>query len=112
MKILIDENLPVNLKKALTGLDEFSVHDMGWDSFKNGKLLNSAIENGFTVLITSDKNLQYQQNLAELDISILVLDVLLLKWSFIKPMISKIISYFMVVIPAKAGIQNLALKLD
>ena len=64
---------------------------MGWDSFKNGKLLNQAIENGFDIFITTDKNLQYQQNIPTIAISFIVLDVLLLKWLFIEPLIPSIL---------------------
>jgi hypothetical protein len=48
---------------------------MGWTSLKNGKLIKVAIESGFEVMITVDKNLQHQQNLKEYDISIVVFDV-------------------------------------
>ncbi|MBP9887550.1 MAG: hypothetical protein KBF93_14705, partial [Leptospiraceae bacterium] len=60
-------------------------------SFKNGKLLNQAIENGFDIFITTDKNLQYQQNIPTIAISFIVLDVLLLKWLFIEPLIPSIL---------------------
>ena len=91
MKILLDENLPVKLKYKLEGFNAYTVYDMGWDSFKNGKLLNQAIENGFDIFITTDKNLQYQQNIPTIAISFIVLDVLLLKWSFIEPLIPSIL---------------------
>ena len=91
MKILLDENLPVKLKYKLEGFNAYTVYDMGWDSFKNGKLLNQAIENGFDIFITTDKNLQYQQNIPTIAISFIVLDVLLLKWLFIEPLIPSIL---------------------
>ncbi len=31
--------------------------------YENGQLLKLALENGFEVFITTDKNLQYQQNI-------------------------------------------------
>ena len=32
---------------------------MNWDGYKNGRLLNAMVETGFSVLITTDKNLEY-----------------------------------------------------
>src|SRR4029077_1578318 len=47
--------------------------EMGWEQLKNGELLNAAEADGFEVLITADKNLQYQQNLASRRIAIIEL---------------------------------------
>ena len=91
MKILLDENLPIKLKYRLEGFNAFTVYDMGWDSFKNGKLLQHAIENGFDIFITTDKNLQYQQNISSIAIGFIVLDILLLKWSYIEPLLPSIL---------------------
>ena len=45
---------------------------MGWSNLDNGDLLSEA-EKAFDLLITTDQNLKYQQNLAGRRISILVL---------------------------------------
>lgn len=45
---------------------------MGWSQLSNGQLLQAA-EDAIDVLITTDKNLKYQQNLAGRRIAILVL---------------------------------------
>jgi len=92
MKILIDENLPIQLKSRLIGFSVFTVHEMNWNSLKNGQLLQQTVENEFNVFITTDKNLQFQQNIKKIGIAVIVLDVLLLKWSFIEPLIPKIIT--------------------
>jgi predicted nuclease of predicted toxin-antitoxin system len=75
MKILLDECLPIRLKQYLTGFEAYTVYEMGWSSLKNGKLMQKAIDSGFEALLTVDKNLQYQQNIKEYDISIVVFDV-------------------------------------
>lgn len=90
MKILIDENLPVKLKYNLNEYEVFTVRDMNWNSVKNGQLLKLAVENSFNIFITSDKNLPFKQNIPKIGISIIILNVLLLKWSFIEPLIPKI----------------------
>ncbi len=45
----------------------------GWDKLVNGALLSAAEAAGFEVLITTDKNLSYQQNLATRKIAVVVL---------------------------------------
>jgi len=45
----------------------------GWDRLKNGDLLTAAEEAGFDLLLTTDKNIRYQQNLAGRKIAIVVL---------------------------------------
>ncbi len=72
MKIIIDECVPSIVKRGLPGRNIVSVQDMGWAGIKNGKLLR-LVAAEFDVFITSDKNLRYQQNLVEIDISILLL---------------------------------------
>lgn len=72
MRIIIDECVPSIVKHGLPLLNIVSVQDMGWAGIKNGKLLR-LVADEFDVFITSDKNLCYQQNLAEIDIAILLL---------------------------------------
>jgi len=47
--------------------------DRGWDRLTNGDLLAEAERAGFDVLITADKNMRYQQNLAGRRIALVVL---------------------------------------
>ena len=61
--MLLDECCPAPLKDAFTGIDVFTVETAGLKGTKNGDLLKAA-EASFDVLITADKSLRYQQNLA------------------------------------------------
>lgn len=74
MKILLDENLPKQLK-ADFGPDYqvWTVRDMGWLGKKNGELLGLIVFNGFDYFVTLDKNLQYQQNLDRIELKIFLL---------------------------------------
>ena len=72
-RILLDENLPIALKRLLTGHEVATVKDMGWKGIQNGALLALAQQSGFEVLITGDKNLIYQQNPAGRMIALVVL---------------------------------------
>ena len=47
--------------------------ERGWSNLKNGALIDTAEANGFEVLVTTDKNLRYQQNLTRRRIAIGVL---------------------------------------
>jgi hypothetical protein len=46
---------------------------LGWDTLTNGELLKVAEESGFEMLLTTDKNIRYQQNLTGRKIAIVVL---------------------------------------
>jgi len=72
MKVLLDECTPRVVKKRLPTHDISTVQEMGWAGIKNGELLTLA-EAQFEVIITTDKNLRYQQNLAGRALAVLVL---------------------------------------
>ena len=70
-RILLDESVPNRFGSLLTGHTSVTVQQRGWTSIKNGKLLTLAAGE-FDVLLTADKGLEYQQNLATLPVAILV----------------------------------------
>lgn len=74
MKILLDESLPRKLKNDF-GKDHevWTVRDKGWLSKKNGELLKLMINDGFELFVTADQNLQYQQKVEKLPLTIAVL---------------------------------------
>lgn len=88
MRVLLDECLPKKLKRELKGRDVFTVPEMGWAGVKNGELLRLAAEE-FDVLLTSDQNLEQQQNLGGLDLAILVLVALSNDIDLLRPLMPK-----------------------
>lgn len=72
MRILLDENLPVDLAAELAGHEVASVIRLGWQGIKNSELLRRA-QGRFEVLITMDSNLEFQQNVAGFEVAVLVL---------------------------------------
>ena len=74
MRILLDECLNWRLARALTGHYAVSVQKLGWSGVKNGKLLALAVEHGFDVFLTGDRNLAFQQNITAFSIAIVVLE--------------------------------------
>ena len=73
MRVLFDQGTPVPLRHALAGHSISTAYELGWATLKNGELLRSAEEKGFEVLVTTDTNLKYQQNLAARQIAVVVL---------------------------------------
>lgn len=72
MRVLIDECLNWRLGRALTGHYVTSVARMGWSGISNGRLLALA-QDQFDVLITGDRNLSFQQTMADFRIAVVVL---------------------------------------
>src|SRR5450631_1835618 len=73
MRVLFDQGTPVPLRQALTNHVVSTAYELGWATLKNGELLRSAEERGFEVLVTTDTNLRYQQDLAVRQIAVVVL---------------------------------------
>lgn len=72
MRILFDQGTPAPLRHSLTGHEVKTAHEMGWSKLENGDLLRKA-DGEFELLITTDRNLRHQQNLARLTLAIVVL---------------------------------------
>ena len=84
MKLLIDECAPKSLKLSLLafGYDCATVREAGFSGKKNGELLLLA-EPTFDVLVTLDKSIRYQQNLAGRKLALVVLTGTT-KWSRVR----------------------------
>jgi hypothetical protein len=72
MRILFDQGTPAPLRRALIGHAVSTTFEKGWAQLDNGALLRAA-DAEFDVLITTDRNLPYQQNLTGLRLAVLVL---------------------------------------
>jgi hypothetical protein len=73
MRILFDQGVPRGLAASLGSHDVTEARKLKWERISNGALLKLAEEAGFNLLLTTDKNVRYQQNLADRKISIVVL---------------------------------------
>ncbi len=72
MLILFDHGTPAPLGLFLTDHTVKKTKDLGWDTLGSGELLNMAEKAAFEVFLTTDKNIRYQQNLANRIIAIVV----------------------------------------
>ena len=73
MRILFDQATPVPLRPFLLGHAVRTAAQEGWGRLSNGDLLSAAEEAGFDLLLTTDKNMSYQQNIAGRKIGVVVL---------------------------------------
>ena len=75
MNIIFDQATPVPIRPYLEGHTVCTASQQGWDRLKNGDLLTAAEKAAFDILLTTDKNMRYQQNLAGRKIAIVVLGI-------------------------------------
>lgn len=73
MKVLFDQGTPVPLRRYLQGHEVTTVYELAWSTLQNGALISQAEAAGFEVLVTTDRNWKYQQNLKERRLAVVVL---------------------------------------
>ncbi|MEG3923357.1 hypothetical protein [Microcoleus sp. D3_18a_C4] len=73
MRILLDEFAPRPLKRELADSEIRTVVDeMGWSGKENGELLLLMSQEIFTILLTTNQNLRYQQNLQQAAVAVVI----------------------------------------
>jgi predicted nuclease of predicted toxin-antitoxin system len=88
MRIIFDQGTPLPLRDFLKDHHVSTAFRMGWAELKNGELI-AAAEERFDLIITTDKNWKYQQQLASRRIAILVLPTT--NWPELKLQVHRII---------------------
>jgi hypothetical protein len=73
MRIVFDQATRVPIRRYLERHTVRTAAQQGWDRLQNGDLPTAAESAGFDILLTTDKNILYQQNLAGRKIAIVVL---------------------------------------
>jgi predicted nuclease of predicted toxin-antitoxin system len=91
MKVLLDENLPHDLRRELRGHDAFTVQYLGWSGVKNGELLARAAASGFDALLTMDSGVRYEQNLAALPVAVVVLQAASNDLDDLRPLVPRLL---------------------
>jgi hypothetical protein len=82
MRVLFDNGTPRGVATGLTGHSVEEARARGWDILKNGELLEAAEAAGFDVIVTTDRNIRHQQNLAGRRLAIVILSKA--RWKLIK----------------------------
>ncbi len=73
MRILLDHNTPAPLRYWLLGHRVETAYERGWAELTNGELLSEAENAGFDAVVTTDKGIRYQQNLARRRLALVVI---------------------------------------
>src|ERR1035438_6138880 len=73
LRVLFDKNVPYVLRHHLIDYQVQTADDEGWGQVSNGELIGCAEKAGYQIMLTSDQNIQYQQNRAHRTISMVVL---------------------------------------
>jgi len=63
VKILFVHCTPRPLRRSLAGHTVSTARELGWERFKNGRLLDAAEAEGFDLLLSADQSMRYQQDL-------------------------------------------------
>jgi hypothetical protein len=73
MKILFDNGAPNTIARSLIGHEVTFARQIGWAELENGELIQRAEDAGYELLLSTDKNIRYQQNLTGRKIALIVL---------------------------------------
>lgn len=87
-RILLDECVPRRLLRQLIGINASHASSEGWAGRRNGDLLGLMRGGGFEVLVTVDRNLHFQQNVAASGIAVIVLHAKSNRVSDLTPLLS------------------------
>lgn len=98
MRILFDQGTPVPLRRALLSHTVETAFELDWAKLENGDLLLAA-EKSFDALVSTDKNLRYQQDLTGRKLAILVLPTT--SWPKLQPHIDQIVQAIDALTPGK-----------
>lgn len=99
MRVLLDENLPLDFAADLPGHDVQTVRGRGWTGIENGELMRLAA-NTCDVFITMDQNLPRQQSVAQLPFGVIVVHAASNRLVHLRPLSSALLRAISM---AKAG---------
>ncbi len=90
MRILFDNGTPRGLAGFLIGhtVEEARAH--GWEELTNGALIDAAEQREFDLMVTTDKNIRYQQNLEGRKLALIVLEHS--QWPMVKLVTTRIVA--------------------
>jgi len=82
VRILFDQGTPAPLRRHLGDHEVETVAERGWSELDNGDLIARAEDEGYDILVTTDQNMRYQQNLAARRLAAVVL--LSTAWPYVR----------------------------
>ena len=90
MRILFDQGTPVPLREFLVGHTVRTAAEQQWATLENGRLLDAAEAAGFELLVTTDKNMRYQQSLVGRRIAVIILGQA--RWPLVRLHVQRVLS--------------------
>lgn len=91
MRVLFDECFPRALRDDMPGDQVKTVAEMGWAGVKNGELLRRAAAQ-FDLLLTVDRNLEYQQNFQGVSLAVIVVHAPSNDVAFLRSLMSAVLA--------------------
>ncbi len=90
MRILLDNSAPRGLARYFIGHAVEEARAQGWEELANGDLIEAAEHAGFDLMVTTDKNIRYQQNLEGRKRALIVLEHS--QWPMVKLVAARIVA--------------------
>lgn len=90
MRLLIDESIPEQIEPHLVEFAPAVVRREGLKGLRNGVLLRTAVDRGFTVIFSADQSLRFQQNLDKIGIGAVVIVNIRNRMTDILPVLQKV----------------------
>jgi predicted nuclease of predicted toxin-antitoxin system len=91
MRVLLDEQLPLDLSVELRGHAVETVASRGWAGIKNGELL-ARMSGQYDVLVTMDRGIEFQQQIRGLPFGIVVVRARSNRMQDLRPLASSIVA--------------------
>ena len=91
MRILLDENVPVDFAMELAGHEVSTVAGLGWSGVLNGELMRRAGE-CCDVFVTLDRNIEFQQNIPVLPFGVVIVRAVSNRMVHLLPLTSAVLS--------------------
>ena len=89
MKLLLDECIDRRLPVEIKGHKVVTVPQAGWAGIQNGELLRLA-QAQFDVFVTVDRNIGVQQNLAQFNVAVIVLQAPTNRLKDLRPLVPQL----------------------
>jgi predicted nuclease of predicted toxin-antitoxin system len=90
VRVLLDEQLPLDLAATLQGHGVDTVVGRGWAGITNGELLRR-MQGEYDALVTMDRGIEFQQNLAALPFGVLLLRAPSNRMVHLRPLVPSIL---------------------
>jgi hypothetical protein len=90
VRVLLDENIPIDLARELAPHTVETVVAVGWTGVKNGELLRR-MAGRFDALVTMDKNLQFQQPISRQSFGVVLIHARSNRMTHLLPLVPGVI---------------------